>query len=394
MGEALFVQRQYAKAQHYFEKAFAVTPTETAARYIYYSLIWQGEDLAAAAFRKRHQQYTFALPAFKKWLESIYTDLGVRFASGDAGSNGSYADAGVTTRLGAGTRLWQLASWLHEGGDSNHFSQYDYFASLPSSLGKGWAITPSLHYAHVVYHNTDAQDNPVSYKESYNADGGGTIVYQTNATQHIAYTVNGHAQYINAGFMTAYKAGNFTFEAEPVLHFMHTNGARTYQYTSTGTTDSIKNGHKLGTGPFTETGNGVLSDTVTDTKELQLGGAITYRLPFRKLPVTARVAAYYLHQNGTNAAAYTAHATLLPSPGVAIHLLYTGRGALPVALSNEGQYLNYLAQRQDRVTASVQLFPLKHWSPWLTWQYERNKLLNNAGVAVYQSVYVTLKYQL
>src|SRR5689334_19215933 len=84
---AAFDKGNYAQAEHLFRRVFASTPIEDCARYLYYSLYYQGLDLEAERFRMSNPDYTSSIPPQKIKPEALYAEGGPRISGNKNAGN-------------------------------------------------------------------------------------------------------------------------------------------------------------------------------------------------------------------------------------------------------------------------------------------------------------------
>lgn len=389
---AFFERMEYARAEMQARRDFARMPSEESARILYYSLRFEGYDLEAEDFRRKHPDYTFAIAPARKGFESIYADAGPRISANDAADNVLFGDAGAFIRPGPRLRLWQSLTYLRQDHDLGSFNQYEYFGSLGIHLGRGWYVQPALHYAYVSFRFVVEDTAHVNYTTSYPLDNNDTLVYKTSAVQQITTTIPGTSHFVHLATPLIKHLGAFEAEVEPSLHFEPTRSSILTTYVATGTTDSFENNRLKGTKPYSETG-GSSTDTAFRVLIIQAGASIACRIPVPGEPVTLRAGAWYLRSDeGASAMAYHASASVRCSKSLRLYLTWLSKGNLPFALRSEGQYFNFNDPIRTRAGISFYLFPLRHLSPIVTYQYEHDTRLQDNATLVYHSVYLSLKY--
>lgn len=393
-GRPLFNKGRFIAAEKQLKRAFAARPDEETARYLYYSLVYQGNDLEAAVFKKRHLKYTFALPPVKRGFESIYAEFGPRVAvPADTVGNIYYAAYGGLFRVSSRVRIWHAVGYLQQDDNLGKFKQGDYFSAIYTQLNNGWLLKPAFHYIYTGF--------TASYRESKNvvySDTVGTknpVIYLTTARQVIHYINPGRSHFAYLSLPVSKRIGYLSFEVLPAAHLISSKYSRSYTYVSEGYTDSIRNHEVKGTKQYYETGSGVNADTSELNIVAQLGGAVSWRLPWLNERLVLRAAVFYLFDNdGNSTAAYNATLSCDISSQFRLYATWLNKGALPFALDAEGQYFNHYNPINNRAGLSVQLFPLKQFSPTITYQYEQQERPFDHALLNYHSVYLTLKYRL
>jgi hypothetical protein len=391
-GVTAFEQRNYSKAERIFKKAMTAQPSEEDARYCYYALLYQGLDMEAADFKWRYAAYCFAIPEQKRGLESIYLDAGPRFSANHNAGDILYGDAGAVARLTRRLRLWSSLTYLQQDEDLGHYRQYEFFAALFMHAGKGWYVRPSFHYAYVPYTSIIQDSGSVSYTQSYPVGHDDTLVYKTKAVQTVTTTSPGFTNCYNAALTVSKRMGSLGVDVESGYHIFTGRSAIRIAYSAAGTTDSFRRNRFEGSKPFYDSGNSS-RDTSYRTSYSQLGIGISYRLPLRGEPVTLRAAAYGLWaESGAYGMAYHASCVFWWRTRLRIYLSWLRKDVMPLALHSEGMYFNFTDPIRNRTSMSFQLFPLRRFSPGITYQYEKDIRLSDNADLVYHSVYLTLKY--
>jgi hypothetical protein len=377
------------------KNAFRMFPNEATARVRYYWLLNHGYDLEAARFRQNNYSYAFALNPHRRGFESIYAEVGSRI-SGNANAGNIYnAGYGGFFRVSGTVRIWHSVSYVQQDNNLGHYKQGEYFSALYTYLGSGWYIKPSLHYTYASFTDLLHDSYPVNYLDSFENFRGRYTVYKTSAIQDIDYITQGHSHYLNVGLPVTRRYYQWTIEVQPSLQYINTQGSRSYNYSNAGTTDSFRNNELKGTETYTETGSGTLSDTSTNVFIGQLGGSVGYHFQVLDRPVYVRAGGWYLFSDRhANTMAYNAYALVQASNSVWLHLSFLAKGNLPFALASEGLYLNMYHEIKARTGFTVQFFPLKKWSPLLTYQYEKQVRFGDGASLVYHALYLTLKYNL
>ncbi len=391
----LYEKGLYVKAETYFRKAFKIFPNDYAAEYIYYTLVYQGRDLEAGLFWRKHRDKMGDVPAVKIGVEYIYLDLGLRVAASSIAGNLSYNNLGAMMRLGARTRLWMAASYLQQDNDINGFKQYEYFATVPVAMNKGWSFVPSVHYANTPFQSATTESKPVTYDTTVYLSHRDTIYYHTKATQDLNYTIPGKAHYLNVSLSLSKRVRAFIFEAEPSFHYSTSASHVAFVYKSTGTTDSsFSNNGLKGSKPFTGSGSGSYDTTVVRYTG-QIGASVSYRLPIKQESVSVKLAGYYLFDNEHSSCfAWYFYSLVQLNKNYWLHVNCLSKGSLPFALNNEGLYFNFSHEINLRAGVSLQFRPLKRFSPVISYQFEQDERFEDEAVINYHSCYITLKYRL
>lgn len=394
IGMDLFEKGRFIAAEKQLRRAFDAHPDEETARYLYYALMYQGNDLEAAVFKKQHLKYTFALPPVKRGFESIYAEFGPRVAvPADTVGNIYYAAYGGLFRVSDRVRIWHSVGYLQQDDNLGKFKQGDYFSAIYTQLNNGWMLKPAFHYIYTGF--------TASYRESKNVVYSDTVgmrnptIYLTTAKQVIHYINPGKSHFAYLSLPVSKRIGHFSVELLPAAHLISSKYSRSYTYVSEGYTDSIRNNEVKGTKQYYETGSGVNADTSELNIIGQLGAAVSWRLPWLKERLVLRAAAFYLFDNdGNSTMAYNATLTCDINNQCRLYATWLRKGALPFALDAEGQYFNHYNPINNRTGLSVQLFPFKQFSPTITYQYEQQERPFDHVLLNYHSVYLTLKYRL
>jgi hypothetical protein len=392
-GIYLFQKKDYARAVKYLERAFNKHPDEETARYLFYALLYQGQDLEAARFRLENQRYTFVLPSASKGPESVYAEFGPRVAvPPDTVGNMYYASTGGFIRLTDKTRIWQAVSYLRQDFNLGRYQQGEYFAALHTSLPDRWMIKPSLHYIYTGFTTLYNTNREVSYTDTQGTTA--PTIYRTVADQVIRYNNPGTAHYLHLSLPASKRIHAFTLEALPSVQLIRSKYRVGYTYTTTGSTDSIRDNEIKGTSPYYETGSGGY-----DTTELsligQLGAGATWKLSLAQKMLTLRAAAFYLFDfTGEKTTAFHAGLTYYLHKHCWLYATWMAKGGLPFSLDAEGQYFNHYHRIRNRESISVQLFPMRQFSPLFTYQYEQQERFLDKSKLNYHSIYLTLKYSL
>jgi hypothetical protein len=123
--------------------------------------------------------------------------------------------------------------------------------------------------------------------------------------------------------------------------------------------------------------------------------SVLYTWPMFKQAISTKFAFYYL-LGGNDQAAIALHfyALLKLKQNIWIHLDWLNKGDLPMMLNSEDLYFNFADEINNRSTITLQLWPLKKWSPSFTYQYEQDTRLQDDAILKYNSFYVALKYKL
>lgn len=393
-ASAAFENGRYTRAESGFRLAFKIKPGEEAARFLYYSLLYQGLDLEAGAFQRKNPDFTFALPPAQRGLESIYTDAGMRASSNGNAGNIYYGDVGITLRPRSGIRVWSAASFLQHDSRANQYQQYQYFAALNWFTGSGWYVMPALHYAYVPYRLRQQEQSPFSYSNEFDIGPGDPITNITNGTQVTTATSPGRSHYLNGALHLHKRIGALSLEIEPALHHITGRSDILVAYTSTGTTTSTQRGDTISSKPYAEAGTSI-GDTSYRSVHGQAGLGLGYRFLVFGQPLTIRATVFGLTNGASRiATAYHASATLWYKSAFRLYASWLRKGDAPLALHVEGLYFNYFDRIETRATTTFQLFPLRNLSPAITYQYERGTRIVDGAKLLYHSFYVTLKYNL
>jgi hypothetical protein len=222
----------------------------------------------------------------------------------------------------------------------------------------------------------------------------GSIRYNSRGLQEINYKLPGNAHSINTALNISRRIGSVLIEAEPSLHTVINRYHYDYTYTTVGTTDSSLEETLLGTAPYQESGSGSTADTTEYRYIGQFGAAISYTLPFWKDQILLRAAGFYVWNNQAGNFDFNAYALVKCSGNVWLHLSYLKKEDLPLALNYEGQYFNSGNPVKNRAGVSVQLFPLRKFSTFFTYQYEEQMQVALQQLASFNAFYLTLKFNL
>ena len=392
-GISCYYRGFYTKAESFFRKAFFQFPDSATAQLLYYSIVLQGENLEADAFRAAHSELLLAPLFYKKGWESAYTDAGPRISATSNAGNIFYGDFGAFYRIAPALRLWQTINFLSQN-NPGHLKQYEYFGALQTAPGKGWSFSPSIHYAYTAYRSTITKTDSATYEQTVPGDNArDTFTYKTRAAETTKYNIPGHTHSLNISLPLSKRRGAFTAAAEPGFHYISSAGTGSYQYNATGITDSFFNHHYKGSGAYNDSSIGSY-DTVIKSFVIQLGGSLTYRWPLRHEPITTRVSACYLFDDHHNKAfAWNVYSLAQMSRGCWLYLTVSGKGTLPWALNSEGQYFNFTDRIKVRAGISLQLYPLRHFSPLLSYFYENDERATDGATLIYRSCYLTLRYR-
>jgi len=389
----LYVQGYYSQAEIYFRKAFHKFKCSEAAEYVYYSLARQGYDMEAQAFRNKNKDYIPQWPDTKKSIEKIYLYAGPRLSATSGVSNVYYANGGFNARLSDKISLWQSVDYTTQSNNLGSFKQYGSFTHLDVYFKKGWYLAPSFCYAYTPNTTLVSQSRIINYIKDYSG-AFEKISYQTYYNQDIAYTLPGVTNSFNASVSLSKRIHDLTFEVEPSWHYIQSKNNGVFQYHSVGTVDSFVNNKMLGSAPYADSGYGHY-DSTSGNFIYQLGVAVAYKWPIRHQPLTTRFAAYYLEDNNENKA-YAFHFFTLWQirHDLWLHFSWVNKGNLPWVLNYEGLYYNFTDQIKTRAGLTLQLYPLKRFSPLLTYQYEQDTRSQDNATLTYRSFFLTLKYSL
>lgn len=389
-GERYYGQGRFVAALRPLQRAFAVSPSEEVASAIYYSLLYTGQSLEAQSFRNAHPLTAYALPPSRRRAEYSYAEGGVKMPAERTATNLFYGSAGAGFRFSFPLRLRQhFYYWRQPNGESG-FHQLESRTGAEWYLGRGWLLLPLLHYVYQPFRTDSAISRPVRYTAEYR-DGPDVYRYQTSALQQLNTVSNGRNHYLGFSLGLQKRIGPVELGLAPALQYAPGSYRFQYSYVSNGSTDSSLNGAFLGSAPFTETGSGS-GDTAYRQWIFQLGASIGWRPPLRKAPLYLRAAAYGLRNNdGYSVGAADFYALVQLKPVLWLHLSALYKSGLPLLTGSEGIYLNYAARISKRFGGTLQCWPLRHFTPSLTYQFE--ELQHSSGLSVYHSVYLTFCYQ-
>lgn len=389
-GAYLFQKGNYAGAEKYLRQAFNIQPDETAARYLFYALLYQGYDLEAARFKQEYPQYTFILPPPRKGPESVYMEFGPRVSvPPDTAGNIYYASVGGFIRVSSEARLWQSATYLRQDFNLGRFTQGEYFAALYTSLPHQWMLKPSVHYIYNRFAGIYNTNRNVNYSDTV----GGTI-YNTTAEQVIRYNNPGTAHYLHLSLPVSKRLNTLSLEILPSVQLIRSKYRVDYTYTASGLTDSIQDNEIKGTRPYSASGEGRY-DTSETSFIGQIGAGAAWNVSIAGRPLLLRAAAFYLFNNmGENTLAFNAGLTYHLRKNFRIYANWMRKGKLPFSLDTEGQYFNHYHTIRNRASMSIQLFPMRQFSPLFTYQFEQQERFLDKTILNYHSIYLTIKYSL
>ena len=393
-GVALFKQKRYAAAEKYLRKSFKANPADETARYLYYSLLYQGHDLEAAIFKTDNPKYTFAFPAYKRGFESVYISFGPRVsAQPDDAGNIYFGGYGTLFRLRDDVRFWHTVSYVEQNDNLGSYKQGEYFSGMYYQLRGGWSVNPTLHYIYTDYKTFITEQNDVTYTNVYDSPAD-DITYVTTARQNIRYSFEGATHYLNVVVPFSKRINTLTLEVSPAAYLVSNKSTGGFTYTENGVTDSFQRNLLLGSEIYAGDGNGQLDSSFTSVIG-QIGLSMGYQLPLKGEPIHIRLGgALQFAKNMASVFTWNAYILGRITPYFWVHANYTMKGAIPLALHQDGIFLNHYNKIKDRAGISLQLNPLKRFSPIFTYQYELQERTEDGMRLTYNSVYLTLKYRL
>ncbi len=388
-----YEQKQYAKAEKYFRRAYSKIKNREAANYIYSCMLQQGYEAEADVFRKKQPDLINEWPNDKKGFGNVYIDFGPRISANANAGNIDYANGGFLYKVSSSVQYWQTATYLQQDNNLGNYKQYGLHSSLSMQLNNGWNIQPSANYYYTSYNSIYTQTADLESFSNF-IDPKETIFYQTSGTQTTNYAFPGHSHYLNLSVSFSKRIQLFTFELEPAFHYSVDKSTTLYQYFSNGTTDSFVNSIYKGSAPFTASGVGS-SDTTIRSYIGQLGISLLYNWPAFKQMISTRIAFYYLMgEHSQSAPALHFYSLLKLKENFWIHLDWLNKGSLPWMLNSGDLYFNFTDKIDNRSSITFQLWPSKRLSPLFTYQYEEDTRLQDNAELIYNSFYFTLKYKL
>jgi len=395
IGMAYYNRKMYALSEQYFKKAFAVYPTNDIAKHIYYGLIFRGLFSEAAVFNEQYQKITEIKNIFTKGTESIYSDVGLRYSSDKTlEGNMLYTDFGRISKPAQNIALLQSIYFLHQTYPSGNYKQMEYFISRDAYYKNGWYLNPSLHYALTL--TSGASNVADTYANSVNSfiPPNRNITVFNNGIYTQKFSFPGMTHSLNLAYSISKRNGPLTFGIEPALQAILNTTKINVNYVDTGISDSFINRVHILSYPYKLQGAST-KDTGTFSMIGQIGASINYIWQINGAPLSSKLSGYYLFDNkGTNTAAWNFYTLVKTSTNCWLHLSYTYKGNLPWAFNADGQYFNTYNTINSRTGITMQLFPLKRFSPMLTYQYEQDQRYSDNKTLIYNSFYFTLKYKL
>jgi hypothetical protein len=271
------------------------------------------------------------------------------------------------------------------------FQQYEYFVSVPVYAGHYWYIRPSAHWALTDYDVSYPSSTVLDFTETRPGPGG-QVNYHTTGTRNYSVNVPGKVNSLNIAANIARRFGAVQAEVELAGHYISDKYDSRYTYTASGTTDSNVNGGLNGSKPYSDAGYGRV-DSTERSYIGQLGAVLSYRFPFWNERVSLRAAGFLLFDKSSTDVDFNIYGLFKLNDKCWLHASYMQKGSHPLALNYEGQYFTAGSPTKERLSCSAQLFPLGSFTPFLTYQYEKQLTISQA-VINYNAIYLTIKYNL
>ena len=385
-----------AKGEACYKKAFGIYPTTSAAQGIYNSMVNRGLSLEAYTFNEKFNHVTEIPNKYKNGVEYLYLDLGSRVPTDNTlAGNVYYFDIGRVSRTKGNVSLSQSIYYLQQDNPNSNYKQFEYAISRESYYKNGWYLNPVFHYAFTTY-NSNSGDFVQPYHDSvFNnyPPPRMPVTLITNGIQTTLFTNPGTTNSFSLAYGIKKRKDALTIGFEPTLQTILDKNQITTAYKTQAIRDSLTRFGPFSY-PYADSGKSS-TDTGSMTFIGQLGLSIGYELPIRHMPIKIKVSGYYLFDNmGNTATAYNFYAFVMASDKYWLHLGYTSKGNLPWAMNSDGQYFNTNNAINYRTSITLQLRPLKKLSPMFTWQYEQDSRSTDYTKTVYNSFYLTLKYNL
>jgi hypothetical protein len=388
-GVALYFLKQYAASEHFLSKALVQNNTsQEAGNYYFSSLMEQGLELEADKLKKK---YPF-ISGFNKHriVESIYAEAGLKIPENeDVFGQIHYYSVGVGSNPFPGVRLWQAGTYLEQGNKADGYKQFEYFISLPAYLNNRWYLLPSFHFAATDYNNQHRDSLPYHHFQPF-----GKIAINEHGFETRDVSENGRINALHFAIAGIKRFGRLSIEAEPGIQFSEDKSNLNVLSRVRGRRDTLDDqGHLIRSVDF-EKSKEIIRDTSNRSSIGQFGLALTYRIPFLRDKVSLRVSSYYVSDGDINDVDFFAYSLVRLHKKAWIHLSYLYKNDLPLSLNYVGQYYNSISPIRNRSVFTIQLFPLKPLTPYLTWQFEEQVDLSSQKIINYQGIYITVKYNL
>ena len=397
LQQAYFYRNIFSGAEKYSRKAFTIYETKEAAQGIYYSLLYSGLDIEAKQFNNKYNSITEIKNVTKKGASCLLFNIGDRLSSNqNSAGDMFYADICRISKPKDNTNLMQDLIYSQQYNPTGDFKQIEYFNSIQQFIKNGWYIKPSFHYALTLYNNSSVDSIPYSDSVSkplpFPAIGLSTV--KTFGKQNDINSIPGILHSLNIAFGIEKRMGAITIGIEPAFQISYNANQINTKYSIKAKSDSFINGNKILTYPYFQ--NAVYSiSTTTVGNIVQLGGTLSYIFPIKGSPLYSKFSAFYLIDNNSNSAsAFNFYTLLKVKSKVWFHFSYTSKGNLPWANNNDGQYFNTFVALNYRYSLTLQFKPLKKFSPMLTFQNEKDGGGQSKNSVIYNSFYLTLKYNL
>lgn len=381
--------QQYAAATRVLRDAYAQNSNDQTALAINESLLAAGRDLEAASFMKRHNEPQ--KPPRPHWLESLYAEAGAKQATTkDLASDLLYAAVGFTNRPSHNSRLWFQYDYLKQDRNPGSIKQHTLFARWNWFFKNKVFLTPivSASFTQTAYAWTT--QTPKQYYQAYPLSAG-LLEYKSAGVEQAAYRESGSTNFLYAALETTYPIGPWQFSLELGAHRTEAVTNTGYQYQEQGITDSFFNGFLLGSQPYAAQGSGSLARIQHMQWIGQAGLSASIRLPFWRERLTLRGSAYYLATDTASSNAWEVTLAARPADLCWLQAGWFAKGFHPLLLSREGSYFNTPNDVRGRLSASVQLFPLRKNSLFLTIQAEEQRRFVDKAIIKYNSFFITFR---